>query len=107
MPEKFNGPVSFKATGFILESKLEGWEEILESLFENPVVSFWFPPNPPVPNLYKSNEFWLSPDEKESKKAMRWYYENKDIINRTAGIDVGKEFDYKVIGKQMKESLNE
>ena len=35
------------------------------------------------------------------------YYENKDSINRTAGIDVGKEFDYKVIGKQMKESLNE
>lgn len=73
----------------------------------NGVSTICFDPNPPVPNLYKSNEFWFSPDEKESKKAMRWYYENKDSINRTAGIDVGKEFDYKVIGKQMKESLNE
>ena len=34
---------------------------------------------------------------------MRWYYETRNNVNRKAGIDVGKEFDYKVIGKQMKE----
>lgn len=51
MPEKFRGPVSFKAYGLSLESKLDGWDEILESLFENIVVSLGLLPKPPVPNL--------------------------------------------------------
>lgn len=58
-------------------------------------------------DLFTGKESWFIPNEIEIKKAMRFYYENKDKINRSAGLKQGMKFSYDNIGSKIKELLND
>ena len=47
------------------------------------------------------------PDDKEIMKSMRYYYENKDKINREEGWDQACKFDYDNVSKMMWKAINE
>ena len=44
--------------------------------------------------------------EVETKKAMRYYYENRQKIDRTSGRKRAEKFSYEEVGNQIKEFLN-
>lgn len=58
------------------------------------------------PNIFTGRESWFTPDEEEVKSAMRFYYENKDNINRSKGLETAQCFSYESIGNMIKETLN-
>tara|TARA_Y100000593_G_scaffold93534_1_gene188721 strand:+ start:218 stop:1342 length:1125 start_codon:yes stop_codon:yes gene_type:complete len=58
------------------------------------------------PDIFTGREEWFSPSESEIKKAMRYYYENRDNIDRFAGLKQAEKFSYEVIGNMMKEYIN-
>ena len=62
--------------------------------------------DPAFPNIFTGRENWFTPDEKEIKKAMRYYYENKNIINRAAGLKNAEKYSYTSVGNIIKELLN-
>ena len=62
--------------------------------------------DPAFPNIFTGRENWFTPDEKEIKKAMRYYYENRDIIDRTSGLKNAEKYSYANIGNIIKELLN-
>ena len=57
--------------------------------------------------IFTGREDWFVPSEKEIKAAMRYYYENRDSVNKDYGFECGKKFSYENIGKIMKEYINE
>jgi len=59
------------------------------------------------PDLFTGREQWFVPSEEEVKKAMRYYYDNKNKINRSEGLKRGAKFDYSSIANQIKETLND
>ena len=59
------------------------------------------------PQLLTGREDWFTPSEVEIKQAMRYYYENKDNVDRTAGMKTAEQFSYKSVGNLMKEYLGE
>jgi glycosyltransferase involved in cell wall biosynthesis len=63
--------------------------------------------DPAFPMIFTGNEEWFVPSESETKKAMRYYYENRDSINRLSGIKRGRNFTFEKIGNTMKEYLND
>jgi len=73
----------------------------------NGIKNICFDHSPPSPHLFTGKELWFSSDEKESKQAMSWYYENSKSIDRNVGIQNAQNFDYKVVAEKMKESFNE
>ena len=62
--------------------------------------------NPAFDSIFTGNDFWLSPDELEIKRAMRSYYENKNSIDRTDGIKAGEKYNYESVGNKIKEALD-
>lgn len=58
------------------------------------------------PNIFTGRESWFTPDEEEIKLAMRFYYANKDKINRNKGIEIAQCFSYESVGNMIKEILN-
>ena len=58
------------------------------------------------PDIFTGREEWFKPSESEIKKAMRYYYENKDNIDRFAGLKHAEKFSYEVVGNMMKEYIN-
>lgn len=62
--------------------------------------------NPAFPDLFTGRDNWFMPNELEIKEAMRYYYENRQCIQKNAGIDRGKEFSYENVGIKIKEALN-
>jgi glycosyltransferase involved in cell wall biosynthesis len=58
------------------------------------------------PNIFTGRESWFVPDEEEIKSAMRFYYENKDSIDRNKGLENAKQFSYENVGNLIKELLN-
>lgn len=62
--------------------------------------------DPAFSNIFTGRETWFIPDEQEIKSAMRFYYENRDKINRNRGLEVGQQFSYENVGNLMKEMLN-
>lgn len=62
--------------------------------------------DPAFPNIFTGRESWFIPDEEEIKSAMRYYYENKDSIDRTKGLASAEEFSYASVGNKIKELLN-
>lgn len=62
--------------------------------------------DPAFPNIFTGKEYWFVPDEKDIKSAMRFYYENRDKIDRTRGIKDAQQFSYESVGKMIKELLN-
>ena len=59
------------------------------------------------PDLFTGREEWFNPSESEIKRAMRQYYENRDNIDRTAGLARAEKFSYEIVGNMMKEYINE
>lgn len=63
--------------------------------------------NPAFKELFTGNETWFCPSEKDLKKAMRFYYENKESINHEDGLSRAKNYSYENIGNLVKEILND
>jgi glycosyltransferase involved in cell wall biosynthesis len=59
------------------------------------------------PHIFTGKEEWFQPSESEVKKAMRYYYENRNNIDRLAGIKNAERFSYENIGKVIKDNLND
>ena len=62
--------------------------------------------DPAFPNIFTGRESWFVPDEEQVKAAMRFYYENKDIIDRTKGIKDAEEFSYDNVGNLIRGLLD-
>ena len=62
--------------------------------------------DPAFTNIFTGRESWFVPDEEEVKSSMRFYYENKDLIDRTRGLKEAQEFSYENVGNLIKELLN-
>jgi len=73
----------------------------------NGVYSICNHSDPAFPNLFTGREEWFTPSEQEIKKAMRFYYENKDSIDKQAGIKQAAEFSYEKVGQKIKDALND
>lgn len=63
--------------------------------------------DPAFPDIFTGKEEWFVPDESKIKKAMRFYYENRDTINKSDGFKRAKEFTFDKIANQIKEYLND
>lgn len=63
--------------------------------------------DPAFAELFTGRDEWFIPSENIIKKAMRFYFQNKDNINRHAGLEYGKKFSYENVGKIIKEALND
>lgn len=63
--------------------------------------------NPAFMELFTGQDEWFVPSEQMIKEAMRFYYENKDGINRASGLEQGKKFSYDIIGNAIKEIIND
>ena len=55
--------------------------------------------------MFTGREEWFVPCENEIKNRMRYYYTNKDKIDRMAGLTQADKFSYDNIGNQIKEYL--
>lgn len=63
--------------------------------------------DPAFPELFTGREEWFHPSESEIKKAMRFYYDNRDSIDRSAGLSRAECFSYSNIGQLIMEILND
>tara|TARA_R110000765_G_scaffold166065_2_gene271027 strand:+ start:1123 stop:2250 length:1128 start_codon:yes stop_codon:yes gene_type:complete len=92
----FGGPVDFidandKNTGTLVDGQL--------SICDCPDAAF--------PEILTGRELWFDPSEVGIKKAMRYYYQNRNSIDRKAGLRRAKDFSYESVGEKIKEFLNE
>ena len=55
--------------------------------------------------LGTGREVWFEPDDVEIINAMRYYFKNKDNLDKSQGLSQAKKFDYDTIGKRMLEYL--
>jgi len=62
--------------------------------------------DPAFMDIFTGREEWFTPSESEIKKSMRYYYENRFKIDRTAGAKTAEKFSYKNIGNLIKGLLN-
>lgn len=62
--------------------------------------------DPAFPNIFTGRESWFTPDEEQVKSAMRFYYENKNLVNRQKGLEIAQEFSYENVGNKIKDILN-
>lgn len=58
------------------------------------------------PNIFTGRESWFIPNEEEIKQSMRFYYTNRDTIDRTVGLKSAEAFSYASVGQKIKELLN-
>jgi glycosyltransferase involved in cell wall biosynthesis len=63
--------------------------------------------DPAFPDIFTGKEEWFIPNERDVKQAMRWYYENRYIIDREAGLNQASQFSYESIGQKIKDVLDE
>lgn len=63
--------------------------------------------DPAFGDIFTGRENWFQPSEMLAKKAMRFYYENADSIDRTAGIKAAEKFSYQNIANKIKDILDE
>ena len=57
------------------------------------------------PELFSGRESWFTPNELQVKEKMRYYYENRESIDRGEGLRRGEKFSYEKVGDQIKEYL--
>jgi len=59
--------------------------------------------------MFTGREYWFSPCDMDTRKAMRFYYESKDTKRekKIAGLTRAKKFSYENVGNLMKGFLNE
>lgn len=63
--------------------------------------------DPAFMDIFTGREEWFIPSESEIKKAMRYYYQNRFNIDRTAGAKMAEKFSYQNVGNCIKELLND
>jgi len=63
--------------------------------------------DPSFPDLFTGKQYWFVPNDLEIKKAMRYYYENKNNIDRKAGLRAAENYSFTKIGNLIKDSLND
>jgi glycosyltransferase involved in cell wall biosynthesis len=59
------------------------------------------------PDIFTGREEWFTPSESEIKRMMRYYYENRDKIDRDAGLKQASKFSYESVGQIIKDALND
>jgi len=89
---KFGGPSDF-IDGVNTGTKVDGCYSVCDTS------------DSAFPHLFTGREDWFTPSEAEIKKAMRYYFENRDRVDRKAGLKQGENFSYKAVGNLMKEYL--
>ena len=62
--------------------------------------------DPAFPDLFTGREEWFIPSESEIKKAMRFYFENRDI-DKHSGLKRAEKFSHESVGNLIKESLDD
>lgn len=62
--------------------------------------------DPAFPELFTGREEWFIPSESEIKKAMRFYFENRDI-DKSSGLKKAEQFSHESVGNLIKESLDD
>lgn len=72
----------------------------------NGVYSSCINQTPAFPELNTAREEWFQPSEREIKKAMRYYFNNREEEKTQDGIKISKNFSHEAIGKKMLEVLN-
>lgn len=63
--------------------------------------------DPSFPELFSGNQHWFIPSDIEIKKAMRYYYDNRNEINRQDGLKRAEAYSFENIGNLIKDSLND
>lgn len=63
--------------------------------------------DPAFPDIFTGKELWFHPSEAQIKEAMRYYYENRNNIDRTAGLINANKFSYESVGKMIKDAIND
>ena len=63
--------------------------------------------DPAFKETFTGRENWFIPSELETRKAMRYYYENSSTINRSEGLIQAEKFSYNNIANKIKDILNE
>ena len=63
--------------------------------------------DPAFPELFNGHQNWFIPNELEIKKAMRYYYDNKNNIDRSAGMKIAEQYNYEQVGNLIKGYLND
>jgi len=63
--------------------------------------------DPAFPELFTGRENWFTPSEKEIKQAMRFYYENRDNVDRSIGLKRAEDFSYVNVGRIMRSAIND
>lgn len=63
--------------------------------------------DPSFPDLFTGKQHWFVPNDLDIKKAMRYYYENRLNIDRSAGLKVAENYSFDKIGNLIKDSLND
>lgn len=62
--------------------------------------------DPAFPDIFTGKEEWFVPEERKIKQAMRYYYENRDKIDKLSGLKRAELFSYNNIGNLVKDILN-
>lgn len=57
--------------------------------------------------LGTGRDMWFEPSDEKIIEAMRYYFENKNNVDRKAGLEQAKKFSYEKIGERMMEYINE
>lgn len=58
-------------------------------------------------DLFTGRHHWFIPNEIDIKRAMRYYYENRDTINKADGLVQAEKFSYEQFAKKVKEALDD
>lgn len=82
------------------DNKNTGW-------LVNGMMNICYHRNPAFDDIFTGSHHWFVPNELEVKKAMRYYYENRNNIDRSQGLKRGEQFSYNKIGNLIKETLND
>ena len=63
--------------------------------------------NPAFKEIFTGRDNWFIPSEVEARKAMRYYYENKNNIDRNIGLKQAEKFSYQNVANKIKDTLHE
>lgn len=61
--------------------------------------------DPAFPTIFTGREHWFVASEKDTKQAMRYYYENRTNGKKSDGILQGAKYDYQTVANQIVEEL--
>lgn len=59
------------------------------------------------PEIFNGKQEWFMPSECSIKNNMRYYFENKDNIDRSAGLKHAQEYSFENVANMIKDALND